>query len=95
MRAIDFCGYDVSIDNYNYYVPFVINDRLVELTIPLFPTETPVRDWALTASGGDFSTNWEVFSKNLKVSLENGQMEEVLAQKMAENDAVAMSITAL
>lgn len=94
-RVIHFCGYDVSVDNYNYYVPFVVNNRLVELNIPLFPTETPVRDWAFTTSGGDQSTNWEVFANNLKVSLNNGQMNEVLAQKMAENDAVAMSIRAL
>lgn len=95
LRAAYYCGYDVAIDNYTYYAPFVINGKLVELRLPLFPRDTPVYAWASEASGGDMATNFEVFTKNLEVSLKNGQPNELIARQLAEYKAVADSIKGL
>ncbi len=94
-RAVYFCGYDASIDNYVYYAPAVINGTLVELRLPLFPRDTPVYAWASEASGGDMATNYEIFTKNLETSLKNGQPNEVLAKQLAEYNAIADSVKEL
>lgn len=95
MRTVYFCGYDVSIDNYFYYAPKVINGTLVELRLPLFPRDTPVYAWAHKESGGDLTENYETFTKNLEAMFKNGQLNELLATQLAEYNAIADSIREL
>lgn len=95
LRTVYFCGYDVSIDNYVYYAPSMINGKLVELRLPLFPPNTPINAWATEASGGAMTSNFEAFSKNLETSLKNGQLNELLAKQMTEYNAIADSIKKL
>lgn len=91
-RAIYFCGYDASIENYTYYQAWVINNQLVELRLPLFPYDSAAYKWAKAATQGDTAEAFTLFTNNLEKSLKNGQYNEVLAMQLAEYDAVANSI---
>lgn len=97
-RAVYFCGVDVSIDNYVYYVPYIINNKLVEIRLPLFPRDSAVRAWAIEAMGGEDTSpaaDFAKFSKDLEQSLQLNQPHPILAVQLREYDLLAKSVTAL
>lgn len=94
-RTVYFCGYDASIDNYYYYAPTLIGERLAEFRLPLFPRDSAINAWATAESGGLMATNFETFTKNLNTSLKNQQPDEPVAHQLAEFDAIVSSIQAL
>ena len=95
-RAIYFCGVDVSIDNYVYYVPYIINNKLVEIRLPLFPRDSAVRAWAIETMGGEDTSpeaDFAKFSQDLEMSLQLNQPSPALAAQLREYDLFAKSIS--
>ena len=92
-RMIGFCGYDIGIQNYYYYVPLVINDKLIGVRFELFPYDSTAYEWGSKEQAYEESKNWEKFSKEFKKSLWEDSMNELIEQEIKQYDLIAESIS--
>ena len=88
-RTIGFCGYDVDVQNYYYYVPLVINDKLVEINFDLLPYGSNVHKWA----EGESKDNWEKFDDEFTKSLWENNLNQGVKDKINQYDLLIKSIS--
>jgi len=91
-RTIGFCGYDVGIQNYYYYVPLSVNDKLVEIRFKLFPYNSTVYEWGNKEQGYDEANNWEKFSEEFIKSLWENNPNKLIGQEIKQYDLLSESI---